>query len=684
MKLKSILAISVTLLSNNLFAQTAADLKTWDTNEYLKSKVLAPINADYAYARGYTGKGSSIAILDSGIDTTSKEFAGRIVLTKDFTGTVITDTYGHGTGVAGVAAAGRDNINTNNYNVQGVAFDATLMIGKVTPSSGVGETTILQGVNWASSNGATAINISSFDVPISTVKQLSPGVYSTTATNTGKIPAGLNANQWATALTGQSVLVLAAGNGGAKTPGAEGALATATDANGNLLLGGKVIIAGNYNPATKTIDPTSNQAGSLCAVAVANVCQDKYKISDFYLMAPGGVVSVTQANSTVTPTGVANMTGTSFAAPAIAGAVAIIHQQWPQMTGANIAKLLLMTGNKNITGYDPNVMGQGVLNLDAATKPIGTLGIPTTGGSVATASTMPITPLVISSGNISISGKSSSVMVVDSFQRDYYIPTKALTVVAPNPTFNINQAAMPYVSKNNYSQFNNFTDYKNAAFGDVEMSVYLDKNYNPTGNLNPSMMEIGYNKVYGTTKVKLTAGGLIENGTWLGNSTPTAGLGNNTVQSYTTFTGVQLDQQVTNTTNVYATVKHGITNTTGINSVMINNVGPIMSYTWSMGIDQKVTDNHTVGMMVYQPVTVYRAMANSNMPVGLDSNLNVISAGTINLAADVKEYRAGLYHRFTNKDASTSVMTFIENRQNYRGQPGITDNVVGMLASVRF
>jgi hypothetical protein len=688
MKLKSFLAINLTVLSVNLFAATTAPVLLptstayWETPlYYTRTAYEKPINASSAYARGFNGTGSTIGIVDTGIATSALGlFGNRITAEKDFTGSgTMNDLVGHGTAVTGIAAAGL------GPTIQGVAYGSNLVLAKISNTgSGITDGIITEGIAWATNNGANVVNLSiNFTLP-STYKltQISPGVFSSSQTNTGILPLGINPTSWASALGKNSVLVIGAGNDGAVTPGALGALATATNSSQQLILGGQVIIAGNWNQNANAINPTSNLAGSICAVTSNGVCQDKYSVSQFYLMAPGTAIN-SATPSAINSGGYQNYTGTSMSAAVISGAAAIIHQEWPQMTSANIVQLLLQTANKNVPNYNPNTMGQGLLDLKAATNPVGPVGIPTTGANILSAGSSTPTTMLISNGSVS-TGKIASVMVVDSFHRDFYIPSKAFTALAPSPAFNVNQLAMPYISKNNYSQFNNFTDYKNASVGDIEMGVYLDKNYNPTGNLNPSMFELGYNKIYGTTKVKFTAGGLIENGTWLGNSTPTAGLGNSNVQSYTTFTGVQLDQKVTNTTNVYANVTHGITNTNGINSAMMTGNSPILSYSWSLGVDQKITDNHTVGIMTYQPVTVYRAMVNSNVPVGLDSNFNVVSAGNINLAADVKEYRAGVYHRFTNKDSSTSIMTFIENRQNYRGQPGVTDNVVGMTASVRF
>jgi hypothetical protein len=87
--------------------------------------------------------------------------------------------------------------------------------------------------------------------------------------------------------------------------------------------------------------------------------------------------------------------------------------------------------------------------------------------------------------------------------------------------------------------------------------------------------------------------------------------------------------------------------------------------------------------MVYQPVTVYHAVADIVAPVGLDENFNIIQNSRGNLAADVHEYRAGFYHKFTNKNV-VNTMAFIETRQNYKGQEGVKDTAIGLMISKQF
>jgi hypothetical protein len=186
-------------------------------------------------------------------------------------------------------------------------------------------------------------------------------------------------------------------------------------------------------------------------VFTAGKCQDKYKTSDFYLLAPGMGIYSTVPTS-VANAGYANMSGTSMAAPAVSGGVAIIHQMWPQMTGSNIVKLLLVTANKNLPGYSIEVMGQGLMDLDKATRPVGVVGIATTGRVAKSPS---LTPLILTSGSASTASL-KSVMVTDSFDRDFYVKGKNFTAYATPVDTDVRQVAMPYFTRNNYTQFNRY------------------------------------------------------------------------------------------------------------------------------------------------------------------------------------------------------------------------------------
>jgi hypothetical protein len=669
MKLK-LLASSIALICTQLSAQTTG---VWETGEYYKSRTLAPIKASTAYARGYTGKGSLIAVLDSGIDTNNEDFKnGKILFVKDFSNSgSILDKVGHGTHVAGIAAGAKNNLGTH-----GVAFDANLIIGKVTNNGMVTINSLIPAIQWAAGNKADAINLSiNFTLTQSALKaqMVSPGVYKTSHTNTTTLPGGLNAQQWAAALAGETVLVVAAGNDNTPWAGGLSQLAAVTDSKGNLLLGGKMIVAGNWNSQTnKSVGPNNNGAAQLCMVMVGTTCQDKYKVSDFYLLAPGtGITS--SVPTTVNKAGLSTMTGTSMAAPAISGGVAIVHQMWPQMTGANIVRLLLVTADKNLPGYSVTTMGQGMMDLDRATRPVGAVGIPTT-GRLGGATVASVGPIIVTSGSAG-TGKTTGLMVVDSFERDFYVNSKVLTAYNKTGSFNAAQASMPYSTQNNYALFNSYTDQNRVRVDNIEVAMYKDN----VGT--PGMVEVAVNKSLGDVNIRYSAGAFSEANTWLGNSVAGFNGQGNNMSSTTQFIGVGASREFGGT-KVYANAQHGIT-VTRANSDNVKNISPALSYSWTLGAERKLDSKNTLGMMFYQPVSVYHARADITAPVGLDSDFNIIQQHRGSLAADVREVRAGVYYKFSEKN-SADVTAFLENRQNFRGQEGVKDHAVGFVVNQRF
>ena len=665
MKLRA-LAVSIALAYSQLHAQTTTPL-SWQNKEYYTSRALDPVNASSAYARGYTGKGSTIAILDTGINTTGVEFGnGKIVLSKDFSGSgSITDNVGHGTHVAGIAAAGR-----NGVGMMGIAFDANLMIAKVSNSNMLTMDPVLAGLNWAATNGAQVANLSA-NIGLSPTsigaKMIASGVYSTNFTNKGGAPAniGLNAAQWGAAMKNNIVWVVAAGNDGTAYAGGITQMATSVDSKNNLVLGGRMLVVGSWDPYKNSMASSSNQAGSLCTVMVGTVCQDKYKISDFYILAPGTSITSTYPVGMI-KSGYATMSGTSMAAPTVAGAVAIIHQEWPQMTGANIAKLLLVTANKKLPGYNVDVMGQGLLDMDRATQPVGALGIPVTGRGA-----VPVSTLLTTSGSAG-TAKIANIMALDDFQRDYYIPVKALTGTTTSE-FNIKQLAVGYSSHNNYSQYNSYNDYQTSQIGDLSLALY--SNDADTNNALP-MIELtkNVNTKYGD--LKFTVGSFVESGTWLGNSLSSDN------RSQTTYLGFGIDKQISESVNFYGNITNGVT-ITDDNNALITKLHPVLSYSWTMGLEKALNKNNSVGMMVYQPVTVYDARAEGNIPVGLDSDFNTVNATSINFASSVQELRTGVYFKAKEKD-NMNLLAFVENRQNYKGREGVSDVAVGLTYNIKF
>jgi subtilisin family serine protease len=99
-----------------------------------------------------------VAVIDSGVDATHPELAGKILDVKSFVaGSARTDALGHGTFVAGIVAAGVDN----GIGIAGLAPSAELLVAKVvTASRTIPVEAEARAIRWAVENGARVINMS--------------------------------------------------------------------------------------------------------------------------------------------------------------------------------------------------------------------------------------------------------------------------------------------------------------------------------------------------------------------------------------------------------------------------------------------------------------------------------------------------------------------------------------------
>jgi hypothetical protein len=99
-----------------------------------------------------------IAIVDTGIDANHPDLTGKIVLAKNYVkGERVSDSFGHGTHVAGIAAA---SIN-NGTGTAGICGRCSLMNVKVLGADGSGPTSdVASGIAYATDYGARVINLS--------------------------------------------------------------------------------------------------------------------------------------------------------------------------------------------------------------------------------------------------------------------------------------------------------------------------------------------------------------------------------------------------------------------------------------------------------------------------------------------------------------------------------------------
>ena len=633
--------------------------------------VLNIIKADYAWARGYTGKGSIILIADTGINASHTEFKNSIGFTKDFSNSKfgIIDRVGHGTGLAGIAAANWDGIG-----MAGVAPDATLAIAKVTDNTSYNFSTARAAMAWGNSIGATVTNISANYVYDSTytsnMAKLKDGTFmSNDARYRTGYYLGEKATTWAPYMGTEMVLVNSAGNQGVAYPANPGILATATDSKGNLILGGRVIIVGSWDVTTNNISTFSNRAGTICQAVVSGTCTDKYRVSDFYIMAPGNEFAPT---ATGTDT-YAIQTGTSQAAAVVSGSVAVIRQMWPLMTGANIVKLLGATADKSFKSYNVNIHGQGLLNLDRATQPVGALGIPTTGAKTALTGAF----VTNTSGGLSaVATKLSSLMVTDDYDRDYYVDiAKAANAKRARADFDPISKAGFYSNYNPYQKLNYYTN--NGSFQTGEYDIKLSMNEYSA----QAMMEVGKTtQLNDFSTVRVGFGMLNEQRAWMGNSI--SGAFGQVDGSYTAFTNVSGKTNLNKNVSVFGSVWLGNTTANLAQTGLVTQVSDTQSYSWNMGVNY--TQNaHSFGATVSQPMTVLSGTVDVALPTGYTATGDVAyTKATVSITPTVNEYDFGAYYKYNT--ATTNLVVYGEQQVNYLNQAGVFNTQVGIAVGALF
>ena len=367
----------------------------FETDEYDAMGALAMINASSAYARGATGAGVAVGVIDSGVYEEHIEFSQGSDNKVEYAGSDYSsgsprsdDAIGHGTLVAGIIAANRDGSEVSSgINMHGVAFDASILAYEIPLGSGSGpyDPLELAQINFSDDNYfANRFNTMADQVDIINLSFGFSGVVTSYTAAQVESAFGLTIDALAQqnkSRSERSIFVFSAGNAWNDIDD-EG---NTVDADSPELMPGLPYLfpeLKDHMLAVAAVDDSGEIAfySNRCGVA-----------ADYCLVAPGGGdgdgngnvetheriwgPTPPESDAEVGAHYYGGAIGTSFAAPVVSGSLALLKQMFPTVGNHELAARLLTTADKTGIYSDSSIYGQGLLDLDAATRPVGALGV---------------------------------------------------------------------------------------------------------------------------------------------------------------------------------------------------------------------------------------------------------------------------------------------------------------------
>jgi hypothetical protein len=329
-----------------------------DEAEYKLQKGLAQVNTAEAYAylnlqaKTVAGGGVTVGAVDGGAYNHNELKSKLVDSNAKF-------PNNHGTHIAGIIGASR-----NGSGIYGVAFDSKINVVDVFLGQETATTRdITNAIDKILTEDVKIINLSfGNDTGNSYTDSNCLGnnciIDNTYIANV----YSLYQNTFLNTVNNNALLIFAAGNDGDKNypdPSLPAIFSAKKIGNLNSVLSGNAL-------AVVSVDANNIKSdfSNSCGLA-----------KDFCLAAPGENI-VSLAYDANNPNALASASGTSMAAPHVSGAAAVLKGAWPNLTGSQIADILLKTATDlGAVGVD-EIYGRGMLNLEQAVKAYGTNNVP--------------------------------------------------------------------------------------------------------------------------------------------------------------------------------------------------------------------------------------------------------------------------------------------------------------------
>jgi subtilisin family serine protease len=284
-----------------------------------------------------SGLGATVAILDTGIDAEHDAFreARDRILEKDFTGDGDGDRDGHGTHCAGTVFGGR--VGRRGIGVAPAVERA--LIGKVIGDGVASSATLADAIGWAVREGANVVTMSlGIDYPGYVKKRVA-----------NNVPVDIATSQALQAY--RETLAFFAAVAEVARHGGQPVLFVAAAGNASRYHDDPSFVVG--------VEPPAASAGFLAVGAVRPADRGRYRVADFSpsgarVVGPGVGVLSAEAG---TKSGLSEMSGTSMAAPHVAGVAALWYEYLStDRSGPVVTSQLLfdrVVGTASLKDIDP-------------------------------------------------------------------------------------------------------------------------------------------------------------------------------------------------------------------------------------------------------------------------------------------------------------------------------------------
>lgn len=464
------------------------------TDEYRAQYSLTTMDAASAYQRGYAGAGVQVAVLDTGLDVSHSEFTGRVTPGNGYD--FVTNAAGqpaainlnsHGTEVAGII-----NANRNFVGMHGVAYDATVVPLRVFDSTGGAIASFESAINYARTNTQAKILNGSYGPDDAWHNNFEPLGYQGIVTT----PEIAEADAYLAYVAAGGMLVFPAGNayliapGLASNPTGPGFLPFIRPANANIVGAANGAYRDELGNVMATADYSALEAQTIVVAGVdrnnvISTFSNRCGVAmNWCMVAPDENIF-----TTTTGGGYTTVSGTSFAAPQVAGALAILKQEFPNLTAAQLVSRLLNTATDlGDAGVDA-IYGHGLLNLAAASNPIGVTGISTTG--LLAGNIVPITSSTLSYGNafggsIANAFNGVNVLVLDSYNAAFMTGLRG-RVASSTSNFD---------ARNAVSKFDRQEERQEFSFGDnAKVSFRAERNSDSANSIGDKPKDTNDNDI---------------------------------------------------------------------------------------------------------------------------------------------------------------------------------------------